>query len=246
MSKTGKKIISDDDLITKPKKNDENPPVYLKTSKRLLAAFLSIIIIFVLGLLLDKFVVSPIFKNVSKYNEIKEIYKGYDQEYKNLQDHYNLYTYNENKIRIPNEKVTKEETEAFLNDNRVKELVNLMRQSENNLLVRDVSIIAIDYFSSTLIYALIGNFLFGVGRSFPAFILHYELVDDENKKLKAPAVFKYSFAKWFFNGILGLITLGILPLYNAYYLSHDENYQCPIDKLCHIKYRLLIKYNSDK
>ena len=246
MAKKHTKTISDSELIEKKVNAQEESPVYLKTSKRLAAAFLSILIIFVLGLLLDKFVVSPIVKNTTGSNTINETFKDYDKEYKSLQDHYEIYVYNEDKNRIPNENVSEENNIAFQTDPRVVELVSLMNDVEGQLLIRDLSIIGIDYLASTLIYALAGNFLFGVGRSFPAFVFHYELVDDNDKKLKAGKVFAYSFAKWFFNGILGVITLGILPLYNLYSLSHHKNYQCPIDRLCHVKYKIVNKYSSDK
>lgn len=246
MSDIKKPIISDEDLIEKKQTKEDKPRVYLKGSKRLLAAFFSMLIILTLGLLLDKFVIAPIAKNVTNYNQITEKYKGFVGDFEDIQDEYGIFTYTKDNQRIPNENVTEETKEQFLKDPRIVELNRSMNNLEKQLWAIDINIIAIDYVVSTLIYSLVGNFLFGVGRSFSAFVLHYELVDENDKKLRVGKVFKYSLLKWLFNAILGLATLGILPLYNLYSLSHDENKQSPVDKLIKVKYRVKEKYSSDQ
>jgi hypothetical protein len=245
MSKKPKQIISDDELTGSQAKN-QTPVVYLKGSKRLLASFLHMLIMLCLGLVFDKFIISPIVKNATGYTAISEKYKAEEDEYKKLQDQYGVYIYTESSQRVQNPSFSEENSASFYNDPRVKELTVSLQETENKSLTTDIAILAIDYLSATLIYALGGNFLFGIGRSFPNFILHYELVDNNDKKLRVGGVFKFALGKWFFNAILGLITLGILPIYNYYYLVHDENYQCPIDKLLKVRYKLSVKYSSDK
>lgn len=241
-----KQVITDEELLTQEVVDTSSTKsCYLKGGKRLLGAFLNMLVILVLGLLLDKFVISPIMKDVTSYSSVVTQFETYNKEYKSIQDKYGIFIYDEYSNREENDSITEEMSKDFFNDPRIQFLIPEMNKLQNELLKVDISILVVDYLVSSLIYSLFGNFLFGIGRSFAGILLHYQLVDTSDNKLKVSKVFIYSLLKWLFNGVIGVITLGIYPLYNFYSLTHDDEYRSPLDKLIGVKYKVDEKFTSD-
>lgn len=216
-----------------------------KFSKRLFASFIDFLFVILLAIALDFILISPLVKSLSNYENIKQDYIAQNEEYMALQDKYELYCYDESSNRYVNEDASEENIQAFLSDADVIKLRVSIPELQKQLLIRDYSILGIDYALSSLLFCVFGIFLCGKGTTIGALLSKFKLQLDETKKAKASTLMLYGFCKWLSFYILGILTIGIIPaiLYSKVYYNDDGN--SFLEDSFHLNYYMLEKYSSD-
>ncbi len=210
--------------------------VHPKLSKRLFVSFIDLIVVVFLAIALDFILVSPIIKNATDYNIIKQDYIILNEEYMKLQDEYGLYYYDSSSNRHLNEDATKEQIDLFLKDERVIELREIIPNLQDSLLKKDYLIIIIDYLIASFIFCLFGCFIGGIGVTPGHLLGRFRLKNDDLSSIKISRLFLYSFIKWIIFYILGLASIGVIPAIfygNAYY---KEDMNTPLERWFKLSY----------
>lgn len=194
----------------------------LKPWSRLACFLIDFVMVFLLGVMFDRIMVTPIAKNVTPLNELNETYNSEVLEYQNKQNEYNLYYYKDGE-RIKNENVTKEETDAFMADERVIQIRKELPEVQDTLQAIRLTVLGIDAFIASLLYFTFSFIIFGKGRSISLLIFKSRMTDFNGNKITISKSILYGFLRWVFLFPLGIITILILPIYMMYELFYKDN-----------------------
>ena len=208
--------------------------------QRIGSILLEFVMVFFVGLLLDRIAVNPIAKATTNLNVLAETYNSEVKEYQDKEDVYHLYYYDEDKNRIKNDNVADEELNAFMSDERVIAIRNDLPGIQDTIQAIRLTCLGVDAFLGSLLYFTFAYILFGKGRSLGLIIFKSHLTDENGNKISIGKAILYGFLKWLILVPGGIVTIFILPIYTLYELFYKDNVTF-LERKMHIECRVQIK-----
>lgn len=210
--------------------------VKAKFSQRLFASLINFAIFFLLAVCIDRMVMPYTYKAWTNSEELTSEFIELNEEYKSLQDHYNIYVYDENSSRIQNTSENSLNEQEFLSNPRVIELKKEIPEIEKKMLTIDITSFVISYFVSSFGVMILLSFVLGRGTSLGGLILGIRYVDNFGEKPTKIIVLKYDLLSFLFHYVLSIISIGILPSILLYQIYYNEKSQSLIEKWLNIQY----------
>ena len=183
-----------------------------QVGRRLFAMMVDLLLMSIISFFLFGLVVHPIVSNIQSYNQVITIYKDDNQKYNDIQDEYGIFYYDENNTRIENKSVSEEIKNCFLNDERIIELSDRIIDEQHQILKYIVLEATLTIFVSSFIVFYIVPLLLRKGRTLGKYILKLYVINYKFEYVKWYALLLRQFLYIIINVILGIFTLGIMPL----------------------------------
>lgn len=210
-------------MIKKPK------PVY-----RFLRFLVNLLSIVVIALFFDGVIVAPIAKTTNLYKNHYQEYNSLKVEFKNYQDLYGLYTYDENGYRI---QVKDADVTAFNNDPRVKEIVSLAKKDEKALAKINLVTFSISYVLATAFVCVLVPLISKKNQDLGGLAFHIVLTKDGEMMVKKKSI-GYAAINAGMQFILGLATLFVFDLVDFLFAVFSKNKNSLLETMFKYQYSI--------
>lgn len=203
--------------------------------RRLYAWLFDTMILLLLAFFFEGFVNGPMIQGLPEVQETLVSYENHWEEYRTLQDEYDVYVYDADNNRVYNQGITEEGLNAFKNNEEVKVLSEKIYKEQNILINYLVIRICLDLaFSSVIVYLII-PLIAKQGRTIGKLIAKLAIADNNNEYAKWYLVGARYLLSIILNVYLTLFTIGIVPLVNLLISIGQKDNKSINDLICQTK-----------
>lgn len=202
--------------------------------KKLFAALINLLFFLLVGFIIDYTLMPVTYKRWMGHDTIEQNCIVLNDSYRDKQDEYGIYYYNEDDKRVYNDNVSEETLTAFRNDEEVRNIASSLSSEQTKLYIIDISSFGVAFLFVSLFLTILTVFVLGRYKSFGALCIGLWTYTEELEKPKWSTYLGYACLRWLLLIPLGICSIFMIPVVFLYQLYYDDDHRTKLEKKFHL------------